>query len=39
MKAYDAWWLDVLPGIMENENLKDVAQENPFKVLYQQQIK
>ena len=38
MKAYDTWWLDVLPGIMENENLKDVAQENPFKVLYRKQM-
>jgi len=38
MKAYDAWWLDVLPGIMENENLKDVEQENPFKVLYRKQM-
>ena len=37
MKAYDAWWLDVLPGIMENENLKEVALENPFKVLYHKQ--
>ena len=38
MKAYDTWWLDVLPGIMENENLTDVAQENPFKVLYHKQM-
>jgi arylsulfatase len=37
MKAYDAWWLAVLPGIMENENLKEVAQENPFKILYLKQ--
>lgn len=35
--AYDRWWLDVLPGIMQNENLKDVVSENPFKQLYRLQ--
>lgn len=31
------WWRDVLPGILKNENLTDIASENPFKTLYRQQ--